>query len=182
MPLKMRKKLREIDLESHYSKNISLTCRIPMVKKRPRPPVNTNESCGWRWVGTCGNAVKRRIIERWLMTPCADFPGSLLAPVPCFGHTLILRRQTRFFLTCIPLFGNTVFCKRRCALFAQCNLIVFLWPCSNEMVDLATVFNSVSPAEKPQRAFSAPQKVRNHRVQGKISDSCGNTCRSYTYK
>jgi hypothetical protein len=49
-----------------------------------------------------------------------------LAPVPCFGHTLIVRRQTGFFLTCMPLFRNTVFCERRCTLFAQCNLILLM--------------------------------------------------------
>jgi hypothetical protein len=35
-------------------------------------------------VGTCGKGAKRRIFERWLMKPCANFPGSLLAPVPYF--------------------------------------------------------------------------------------------------
>jgi hypothetical protein len=59
-----------------------LKCRIPMVKKKPHLPVNTNESCCWTWVGTCGNGAKRRIFERGLMKPCANFPGSLLAPVP----------------------------------------------------------------------------------------------------
>ena len=59
-----------------------------MVKKIgswPRPPVNTNDSCCWIWMATCGTGAKRRIFERWLMKPCANFPRSLLAPVPCLS-------------------------------------------------------------------------------------------------
>ena len=72
MPLKMRKKeiWRGSDLESNCLKTKKpLKCKSPMVKKNNCLPVNTNESCCWTWVGTCGNVAKRiKTLYFWKMT------------------------------------------------------------------------------------------------------------------